>query len=242
MDKKSAKKSQRWKILAWLVGVMAVMLALHLILMTARSDWETYWWLVGPFDMDSEISIFTWWSTTVLLFVPAILLGFIGWVKRQEKAKYAWGWFVAAGVLMFMSMDDGAMLHERLGAVNELSGLQGVLDGINPYLLAWSWWVIYLPVLVAIAVILVPWFLSLPRRTQVLMIVGAVMAGLGQMGMEAVSSFVTNSTGEYIGPVWRGFQKFVGRTGLSIFLFAVIDYCLSDSGVRKRIDGLLQKD
>jgi len=234
----STKKPQRWKIMAWLVGALLLMLVLHLILLTATTSNPDYWELVGPFDMDSEISIFTWYSATILLFVPAVLLGFVGWVKKREKEKFAWGWFVASGVLLFMSIDDGAMIHERLSTLNRVTGLQYVLDGINPYLLAWSWWVIYIPVLLVIAAILFKWFLSLPRRMQVLMVVGAVVAALGQVGMEMISSYATNYTGEWVGPVWRGMQKFVGRVGLSIFLFAVIDYCLSDSKVRKRIDAL----
>ena len=229
-----------WSVLIVLVGIMLLILTLHLIFMTAKTGSPEYWELVGLFDMDSEISLFTWYSTVILLFVPSVLLFYIGWQKRQAKEKLSWGWFVVSALFLFLSIDDGAMIHEKVSTINRLIGLQDVLSGVNSPLFAWSWWVIYLPIVAILGVILVRWFFSLPARTKILIATAIMVAVGGQVGMEAVSSFVSNSSGEYVGPVWRGLQKFTGRLGLSVFLFAIIDYMLSTPNIKSRLAALFK--
>lgn len=214
-------KNLRRNLAIFLTVTLVGLLILHLVFRTAQVDNWDYWELVGLFDMDSEISLYTWYSTTILLFVPACLLAFIGYKKKQAGDKLAWSWFVVSGVFMFLSIDDGAMIHEKLSTINRLTGLQDLLgNGI----FAWSWWIIYLPIGIALAVVLFRWFMSLPTRTKAFIAIGLTVVVVGQIGMEAVSSLISNSTGEYIGPVWRGFQKFVGRAGLSIVLYGIFDY------------------
>ena len=216
-------KNLRRNLAIFLSVTLVGLLILHLVFRTANIDNWDYWELVGLFDMDSEISLYAWYSTTILLFVPACLLMFIGYKKKQSGDKLSWAWFVVGAVFMFLSLDDGAMIHEKLSTINRLIGLQDLLGG---GIFAWSWWVIYLPIAVVLAVVLLKWFLSLPTRTKAFICIGILIAVVGQMGMEAVSSMITNSTGEYIGPVWRGFQKFVGRVGLSVVFFGIVDYII----------------
>jgi hypothetical protein len=207
-----------------LAVVLVILFILHLILMTAEIDSPEYWELSQLFNMDNEMSIPTWYSTVILLFVPALLLFYIGLIKHQAGDKMPKYWFMVGGLFLFLSIDDGAMIHEKISTINRLTGLQDVLNGFNAELLSWSWWVIYLPIGIALAVLLARWFWSLPNRTK-LMVGGALLLVLiGQVAIEAYSSLVTNSTGEYVGPVWRGVEKLLGRGGLSLFLLAVIDY------------------
>ena len=213
-------------------------LALHLIFRTAVVDDWDYWELVGLFDMDSEISLFSWYSATILLFVPAVLLFYIGWIKRKAGEKLSWGWFLASAMFLFISIDDSAMIHEKISTLNRLSGLQDVLNSINPYLFAWSWWVVYLPIVAIFGVILIRWYISLPHCTKIIIAAAIFLVVGGQVGMEMISSFVSNSTGEYVSVVWRGLQKFTGRLGLSLFLFAVIDYIAITPSIRCRFEAL----
>lgn len=214
-------KNIRRNLAIFLTVTLVGLLILHLIFRTASIDSPDYWELVGLFDMDSEISLYTWYSTTILLFVPACLCAFIAYRKKKTGDKLSWTWWVLSGVFMFLSIDDGAMIHEKLSTVNRIIGLQDLLGG---GIFAWSWWVIYIPIGIVLAIILARWFIALPRRTKIFISVGVLIAAIGQVGMEAISSMITSSTGEYIGPVWRGFQKFVGRAGLSFVLFGIVDY------------------
>ena len=218
-------KNLRRNLAIFLTVTLVGLLLLHLIFRTANVDNWDYWELVGLFDMDSEISLYTWYSTTILLFVPACLLAYVGYKKKQSGDKFAWSWFVVSGIFLFLSVDDGAMIHEKFSTINRLTGLQDLLGG---GIFAWSWWVIYLPIAVILAIILFRWFMSLPTKTKILICARIAIAIIGQMGMEAISGMITSSTGEYIGPVWRGFQKFIGRAGLSVVLFGIVDYIITN--------------
>ena len=217
-------KIKRKTLAIFLAGMMLFLFVMHLVLMTSTTDNAMYWELAQFFDMDTEISLPTWYSTVVLLFVPAVLLFYIGYYKKMAGDKEAWYWFLSSGMMLFLSIDDGAMIHEKFTTINRLSGLQGILDSWSIDLFAWSWWVIYVPLGLALLVILMKWFLKLPRRTQILMAAAVLLAFIGQIGLEIYNGYRTNISAEYIGPVWRGWQKFVGRGGLSLFLFAVVDY------------------
>ena len=231
-------KSSRWSVLGVLIGALLLLLALHLIFRTSYVDDWDYWELVGFFDMDSEISLFAWYSNTILLFVPAVLLFYIGWIKHQAREKLSWGWLTMGAIFLFLSIDDAAMIHEKVSTLNRLSGLQDSLSSINPFAFAWSWWVVYLPIVALLAVILLRWFLALPKRTKILAVTAISIAIVGQVGMEVISSFVSSSTGEYVNPTWRGLQKFTGRLGLSVFLFSIIDYICLTPGVKSRFTAL----
>lgn len=221
-------KNLRRNVAIFLIVTLVGLLILHLIFRTASIDNWDYWELAGLFDMDSEISLYTWYSTVILLFVPACLLAYIGYKKKQAGDKSYWGWFVVSGIFMFLSIDDGAMIHEKFSTINRLIGLQDLLGG---GIFAWSWWVIYLPIAVVLAVILFRWFLNLPTRTKVFVVVGVLVTIIGQMGMEMISGMISSQTGEYIGPVWRGFQKFVGRAGLSVILYGIVDYIIVNKNI-----------
>ncbi|MDR2524466.1 MAG: hypothetical protein LBC95_02945 [Candidatus Nomurabacteria bacterium] len=227
------KISRRGLLLIGLVGALLLLLALHLLFRTIEYDDWDHFELAGLFDMDSEISLATWYSTTILLFVPAVLLFYVGWQKRRAGEKFTWSWFLASAVFLFLSIDDAAMIHEKFSTINRLIGVQDWLNTVNSSLFAWSWWVIYLPVVLALAIVLGKWYLRLPRRTKILVASAVFLAIAGQVGMEIISSYTTLDSGEYIGPVWRGLQKFVGRLGLSLFLFAVVDYIWSDPGLTR---------
>lgn len=220
---KTMKIKRKWLGLA-LAGMMVFLFVMHLILMTFMTDNMVYWEIASFFDMDIEVSFPTWYSTVVLLFVPAVLLFYIGYCKKMAGDRQAWYWFLLSGVMLFLSINDGAMVHEKFTTLNRALGIQNILDSWSIDLFAWSWWVIYVPVGIVLLATMMKWFLALPRRTQVLMALAVILAFIGQVGLEVFNGFVTNTSGEYVGPVWRGLQKFIGRSGLSLFLFAIVDY------------------
>lgn len=219
-------KIKRKQLAIALAAAMVVMLALHLLFMTAKvsEDNHAYWEIMQFFNMDAEISFLTWYSTVVLLFVPAILLFYIGYCKKKSGDKQAWYWFLLSGIMLFLSIDDGAMIHEKFTTLNRIFGIQNILDSWSINFFAWSWWVIYVPIGIALLAVLAKWFLTLPRRTQILMAVAVVLVFAGQVVLEIFNGFQTNSTGQYAGPIWRGIQKFVGRGGLSLLLYSIVDY------------------
>ena len=212
------------KLFITLLVIQLVFFALHMIFRTGMIESRDIYELASFFSADLENSLPTWYSVVVLLFGSALLLFYIGWCKKKAGAKYYKNWIGLGAIFVFLSIDDSAMFHERLGALNRVIGLQPVLDGINPYVFAWSWWVIFLPAFMFIGIFFIKWFFDLPNRTKALFVASAFLLLLGQVGGEMLSSYLTHSTGEY--PIaLRGVTKLIGKGfGFSLFLWSIVDY------------------
>jgi hypothetical protein len=203
-------------VLASVLGLLTI--AHILLVITDNQEAE----LLSLFRMDFETSLLTWYSQVVLLFIPAALASYIGFGKSKVGLKYAGHWYFLSGLLVYLSIDDGAMIHEKFSHILGLVGLQGVLDSISSELFAWSWWVIYAAAFVVIAGFFVRWFLDLPNRTKLLLGGAVALMGLGQIGLEVVTGFL-NANGNY-DIVLRGLEKLVGRAGLVVLLVTLLDY------------------
>ena len=74
------------------------------------------WWLSrrlsdevrGLVDMTSETGLFSWLSVVTWALLAGACLGWAG-VQR------GWRWKLTGGLFLFLSLDDGCMLHERSG-------------------------------------------------------------------------------------------------------------------------------
>jgi hypothetical protein len=199
--------------------ILTGLLMAHLLLVLFdRQDSE----LLSLFRMDFEGSLFTWFSQVVLLFIPALLTFYIGYGKQKAGAKYALHWYILGCLLVFLSIDDGAMIHEKFSRISEIIGLQSVLDSINAALFSWSWWVIYLAIVIVIGYFCINWVLKLPKRTKILFALAIILMLIGQVGLEAVTSYL-NAAGNY-DIILRGFEKLIGRFGLIVLIYTLLDY------------------
>ena len=202
-----------------LFAILIILTLVHIgMVLTGLQDSE----LLSMFRMDFEESLLTWFSQVILLFIPAIFAFYVGYGKKKAKVKHAKHWYFLGGVLLFLSIDDGAMIHEKFSRVAEVIGLQEVLNSVSAEWFAWSWWVLYGVAFIIIAGFFVRWFLELPRRTQVLFGIAVIIALVGQVGLEAVAGYL-NASGNY-DIILRGVQKLIGRGGLVVFLIALLDY------------------
>lgn len=69
--------------------------------------------LVPLFELDSEGNVPTWFQSSVLL-LDALLAGWLALGLRAEGAPSRRTDLLAAGLLLYLSMDEAAQIHERL--------------------------------------------------------------------------------------------------------------------------------
>ena len=69
--------------------------------------------LMHSFYTDSEANVPTYYNT-IILFIPAMLFAIIGAWKTSIKDKFRFQWFGLALVFLYLSIDEAAVLHEKL--------------------------------------------------------------------------------------------------------------------------------
>lgn len=116
-----APRAVRWRELGWWVlGVtvalnvasMAVPALIDHPLTTERGEIRVY------FDVFSEGNLPTWWSVG-LLVIAAVCHATAGALATAWHLRGAWTWFVSAGMLGALSLDDHTSLHERLERIGK---------------------------------------------------------------------------------------------------------------------------
>lgn len=212
-------KLNKMKVGLGLLIVLALLLAAHILLVIFDAQGNE---LLSFLRMDFEGSLLTWFSQVVLLFIPALFVFYISFCKYKVKDKFWKQWLFFGFILVFLSIDDGAMIHEKFSKISELIGLQSALDSVSAAWFDWSWWVIYGVIFVIIALFFVRWFFQLPNRTKIFFSLAVFVMLVGQVGLEAVTGFL-NHGGEY-NVMLRGIEKFIGRSGLIILLISLLDY------------------
>jgi hypothetical protein len=130
-------------------------------------------------DIDEEVSVPTWFSSTNLFLTSLLLTGVFLLVRRQEGRRFQWHWlFLAIGFLV-LSIDESIALHELSGAV--------VKKGIPARgVLRFTWIVWGMVLVVVLAGVYAKFILTLPPRRRRQFIVAGALFVFASIGMEMV--------------------------------------------------------
>jgi hypothetical protein len=152
-----------------LLGVAIVaMLGLAIELIHLRMHDELVEVLLEKLSLSYEGNLPTWWSSALLLG-NAVAAGAIA-TRRPPQALHWWGIAAVAG---WMSLDETAELHEHLGG---LFGTGGVLY--------YDWVIPAAVVLVALALVFVPFMRALAPATRMRLVIAAAIYVSGALVME----------------------------------------------------------
>lgn len=200
-------------------GVWVVLLGVSLLLSATSLTAVLLAPALGPafrfwrlyFDVLVEDNLPTWWSAA-LLAGTALAHGLTGAAGRSARAPGASCWFVSAGVLAVLALDDHTQLHER----SERIGRQLVTAGTYPF-----YWLI--PGAVAglgVAAALV-WLAARSRgRTRWLLVTGVTVLLGCALGLEAVQGFYMAAGNEGIGFVLTYHVEELGENLGTLLLLA----------------------
>src|SRR5690606_12016722 len=100
--------------------------------------------------------------------------------KAKDKFTRHWAWL--SGIFLYMSVDEGATLHESFtGPVNKLFNTL-------PGYLGFSWVIPYLIFVAIAAIAYTKFFLELDKKTRNGFLLAGVLFVVGAVGMEMVAS------------------------------------------------------
>jgi len=197
-----------------LLLIMTALLVIHIVLQYLYHvhGIEIMSTLRGRFDVDNEISVPTWFNQ-ILLLIPAVIAGILFWTYRK------WQWLLLGGVLLLLSIDEGAMLHE--GFIDKFREWT-VTDSASG--LANHTWLIPVGLaLVLLAALFLRFFLSLPRKTQVLLAAGLGIYVFGAIVYETIGLMYVQGGFAYEG-LNVAFEEALEMTGAIIVTYALLDY------------------
>lgn len=131
-------------------------------------------------DFDYEGNLPSWYSSFALLFA-AILLAVISRYHYLKKERYRHHWFGLALIFLFLSLDEGAQIHEGIGdLVSNIVPAEGV------FYFAWV-----IPYGIAAIVFLISYLkflFSLPKLLRIQFVISGGLFLLGAIGLELIGA------------------------------------------------------
>src|SRR5215213_2091640 len=242
-----------------IIAVMLITLA-GLAARFAMYMWgvEGYLQPLRIFDVGEERSIPTWFESIQFLLC-SILLAVVAVAKKQRNDRYSLHWGVLSIILMLLSLDEVASIHEAIGQQSER--LLHSATGFTPGGAISFFWVVPGAIFVFIVLLAYLRFLAdLPQSTRRLFLFAGALFVLGALGIEMLSAQVSSSSegianffgmelglsrhsGSAIPKIMIGLQtcaeEMFEMLGLTAFVYALLAYIRSyieDISVRVRID------
>ncbi len=210
---------------ALVLGIIAVYLALQSLI-------SEYWLenvlsseidgimisLLDLFSVNLEASIPTWYAT-ILLFVSAVLLALITAVKLKQKDPYARYWLGLSIVFLYLSVDEGAAIHEIFS-----DPLQAALHTTG--YLNFAWLIVFVPLVLLFALLYLRFLFHLPARIRNLVILAGVLYVGGAVIVEAISANRWYVDGGVSFPYLAiaTVEELCEMLGVVVFIFALLSY------------------
>jgi hypothetical protein len=212
------------------------------------------------FDVGEERSIPTWFESVQFLLC-SLLLAVVTVAKRQRNDRYSLHWGALSIILLLLSLDEVASIHEAMGQLSER--LLNSITGFTPTGAIQFFWVVPGAIFVLIVLLAYLRFLAhLPRTTRRYFLFAGALFVLGALGIEmltaqvvsssdAIASWIASASGGTVGrgsasaipTILKGLQTSVEEMfemlGLAAFVYALLAYISSyveDVSVRVRID------
>lgn len=196
------------------LGCTAIALTLvHVAVMTGLynnalpfSDWR----YVAFFDLDTEGSLGTWFSTLILLFAGQLLLLQAWSARRQRSTWWVW-WLVLAIGFHVMSVEEIVQVHEYVNTV--------VLD---------THWTTYGAIIVAVvAIAYLPFLRNLPAKTMWLFVAAGIIYVGGAMGVERAATTwyeARRQMNTLPYNLWTALEECMEMAGIILFIHALLAY------------------
>lgn len=163
------------------LGVAASLLDLSDLDISGRENIVTLLSLKSEFNIPTVV-------TVLWLALCALLLAVIAAVQRARGAPFVARWALLSGIFLYLAIDEGALLHERL---NEPLAALPITTGF----LRWGWVLVGGVVVMALAAAYVRFVVALPSPYRGGVVAAAAMYVSGALLMELVGADVSEDDG-----------------------------------------------
>ena len=136
-------------------------------------------------------SIPAWYSSIMLLFC-SVLLAVIAYAKKVAADRYSLHWRALSAIFLFLSVDEGIRIHEKMAPLGRLM-LEGA--GLSGGFVIRAWVVPGAILVLIVALAYSRFIVALPQKTRNLFLLAGLLFVGGAIGMEMLSDFYVNLLG-----------------------------------------------
>ncbi len=216
----SELKLDSTKLIKFLIASVITLLLIHIVLQYAYHihGIEILSTIRGRFDVDNEISIPTWFSQ-VLLLVPAALSFLLYATVRNNTDNSRFYWALLGCLFIFLSVDEGAMLHEAFITKFREWTVSPETTGIGQH----TW---LIPVAILLIILSVPFIKllrSLPRKTALILTSGLALYVFGAIVYETLGLVLVSGEFAYQG-LNVAFEEGLEMLGVIVIIHAILSH------------------
>lgn len=208
-------------VLKVLFAIITIFLVLHLLSSYRIYFMEPSWGrqLHVRLDLNSEVSLPTWFSQSLLMLV-SLLLGVVAYKKHQTKDRDRRYWALLSVVFLYLSIDEGATLHElTVGPIKE------TVNTSVSYL-TFSWVILAIPLLLLFGLIFINFWRHLPNKTRWLFAAAFSMYVGGALGLEMIEAHYAIVVGQdnFVFSLLTAAEETLEMSGAAVIVYALLDY------------------
>jgi hypothetical protein len=186
-------------------------------------------------NVASELSVPTWYASTLLLLCSVLLAAITLAERRRGNPAQRWG--ILSAIFLFLCLDDMLALHERTSNTLLQPGLRAL--GYEPGgFLSYAWVILYAPLVLIFVLAYFRFWMNLPAKVRSLFfIAGALFVGGGILVEMFIAWYDSvYGRGTMLTATMTHFEEFFEMIGPSVFVYALLSYLGSTAGeVRLRI-------
>ncbi|MCB0101547.1 MAG: hypothetical protein H6635_04970 [Anaerolineales bacterium] len=176
---------------------------------------------IQEFDVNSEANVTSYYSVS-LAILSSLLFFVVAYLKYADKDKYRLQWVMLGFLLLYISMDDASVIHEKFSRY-----LKGMTDMGGWF--EYKWVIIGLLAVVVIGVAFFRFWLHLDTRFKILFLLAGGMFFGGAVGFELIGGRWAYSFGSknFFYSVLTTFEQGFQYAGLTTMIYSLLFYLKS---------------
>ena len=238
------------QLFLWLfAALLAIEVAIVLLdAFVSESGWVSIGAARRLFNITREDGVGNFFSTFLALAVGAVLLLIAVVVRGQSRgsgSKTFVGWGVITGLFIFLGIDDGTKLHERVGSIFKAlvtdssgEGSAGLLGDLYELFPSYTWQLVFAPFIIVMGLFLI---VFLMKELPSLRLKGLIMMAIGLMFVAEAMDFIEgmdndifdrvadffSTTPDHAVHFSKSIEEFLEMAAITVFLFVFLKKLIS---------------
>ncbi len=173
---------------------------------------------IAEFNVNSEANLVTYYSVSMAI-VASLLLFVIAYFKHAAKDRYRFYWTALAWFLLYISIDDASVIHEK---TSKYLKNWTVMGGWFEY----KWVIVGLVVVGIFAIAFFRFWLHLDNKYKLLFLASASLFFGGAVGAELVGGrwAYSNGSKNFIYVLLNTFEQGLQYLGLTLLIYSLLHY------------------